>query len=430
MELLDSIPYLVRILLSLCAILVFQKLTKRLYLAMFCGILLLGVFLGHSASSMADVAFARLATADTVFLAAAITGIIWLSGLLSAAGVLRDLVASLKPRLGRRALIAVLPAVVGLLPMPGGALFSCPLIDDADGEKVLSQEMKTKINYWFRHVWEFWWPLYPGVLLAVAVSRMPVWGLALLLFPLYLAAIAFGCVFLLRQVPREKAAGAPARAEDGERAPFLPLLFPILTIVVVYAAILAFFPAVGRLSNYLPMLLGVVAAFAVLQMQRPQSRAAWRKVLCAPNWIALVVVVIMTRVYGAFIEGELPGGGLLMDGVRAELGAYGIPAVLLIALVPFVSGLTTGITIGYIGASFPVILPLAAEGMTGYFSTIVLGYGCGFLGMMLSPIHVCLIVTNQYYKTSLAGSLAGMLKPAAGLFCVVAAYAFLWWSLG
>jgi hypothetical protein len=104
--------------------------------------------------------------------------------------------------------------------------------------------------------------------------------------------------------------------------------------------------------------------------------------------------------------------------------------VLLIAIIPFISGLTTGLTIGYIGASFPVILSLAGDGTAGYFSTIALAYGCGFLGMMLSPIHVCLIVTNQYFKTSLAASLLGMLKPALALFAFAAAYAGLWWMLG
>lgn len=57
---------------------------------------------------------------------------IWLSSLMSHAGIMRDLVVSLRSRLPRRAILATLPAVVGLLPMPADALFSCPLVDDAD----------------------------------------------------------------------------------------------------------------------------------------------------------------------------------------------------------------------------------------------------------------------------------------------------------
>ncbi len=322
----------------------------------------------------------------------------------------------------------MLPALVGLLPMPGGALFSCPLLDDADGEHVLAPVLKTKINYWFRHVWEFCWPLYPGFLLAVDVSGLPVWQLMALMFPLYLAAIAAGTLFLLRQTPRD-AYTAPEK-EPAERKAFLPLIYPILTIVAVYSLVLSLFPAVGRVSTYLPMLFGVLAALLVLCVQRHVPAAAWRKAAFSPKWVGLVLVIVLAQTYSAFIEAALPGGGALMDRVRGELGAYGIPAVLLVALVPFVSGVTTGITIGYIGASFPVILSLAPEGTMGLFSTIALGFGCGFLGMILSPIHVCLIVTNQYFKTNLAESLSGLVKPAIALFCLIAAYAALLRSLG
>ena len=208
----DAVPYLVRILLSLFAILAFQKVTKRLDLAMLAGILLLGVSLRHSAGAIFRIAAARIVSRDTLFLALVVAGVIWLSGLMSRAGIMKDLVVSLKSRLSRRAILAVLPAVVGLLPMPGGALFSCPLLDDADADGVVPPELKTRINHWFRHLWEFWLPLYPGVLLAIDVSGLPVWKLSLLQFPVSMAAVAAGAFFLLRRAPR----GAPEKAADAD----------------------------------------------------------------------------------------------------------------------------------------------------------------------------------------------------------------------
>jgi hypothetical protein len=38
-------------------------------------------------------------------------------------------------------------------------------------------------------------------------------------------------------------------------------------------------------------------------------------------------------------------------------------------------------------------------------------YGAGFAGMMLSPIHLCFIVTNEYFKTSLYGNIARLVAP-------------------
>ncbi len=408
MELVMSVPYLVRIILSLFAILVFQKVLKRLDLAMVTGIVILALWTGQTPATAAAIAKGRLFSFDTFFLVVIVAGVIWLSGLMSEAGIMKDLVVCLKSRLSRRAILAALPAVVGLLPMPAGALFSAPLVDDADDAGLLSQVEKTRINYWFRHVWEYWWPLYPGVLLAVDLSKLPIFFFVLLLSPMFLAAVAAGYLFLLRKVPN-----SPPKAKGPDDKSFLPLVLPTLTVIGVYGILLAAVPALARVDKYLPMVIGVAAGLAVLQIQRPLAWKVWKKQMFSKRVLGLLVIIVLARIYGAFIEARLTDGDLLMDHLRAELNTFGIPAIILVIVIPFVSGLTTGITVGYIGASFPVVLSLAGPTPGEFYSTIVLGFASGFIGMMLSPIHVCLIVTNEYFKTSLTSSLAGMIRPAA-----------------
>ncbi len=425
MDFLLSLPYLFRIIISLFAILVFQKLLRRLDLALICGTLLLALWTGQSLSSIASVTANRVVSLDMLFLAFVIAGVIWLSSLMSQAGIMKDLVVSLKSRLSKRAILAALPAVVGLLPMPAGALFSCPLVDDADTDNELTPKQKTEINYWFRHVWEFWWPLYPGMLLAVDMSGVPIWMFVLVMFPLFVAAVGAGYVCLLRSTPRGKAV-----AKGADDKSFLPLIAPTLTVIVVYAVILVLLPSVARVNRYLPMAIGVACGLGMMQWQRPASLAVWIKTVTSLKSLALVLIIVLARVYGAFIEARLPDGTFLMETVRMELDHYGIPALLLVVLIPFISGLTTGITVGYIGASFPVVLSLAGPGAAGLFSTIVIGYTSGYIGMMLSPIHVCLIVTNEYFKTSMAGSLYGLARPAAMLFALAAVYSGVWRVFG
>ncbi len=425
MDILFSVPYLIRIILSLFGILVFQKLTKSLAAAMVMGIFILALWTGQSLSGMASIAGARVFSLDTLFLALVITGVICLSSLMSEAGIMKDLVVSLKSRLSKRSLLAALPAVVGLLPMPAGALFSAPLVNDADNAGALNHIQKTRINYWFRHVWEFWWPLYPGVLLAVDISGLPIWVFVLTLMPLFFCAIAAGYVFLFRNVPQGK---PEPRGPDDK--PFLGLILPTLTVIGVYGVLLVAVPGLGRFNKYLPMVIGVLSGLAVIQWQRPAPASAWKRNLLSKRLYGLVLIIVLARVYGAFIEASLPDGTLLMEKIRVELDSYGIPALALVVLIPFISGLTTGITIGYIGASFPVVLSLAGPTRGDLNSTIILGYASGFLGMMLSPIHVCLIVTNEYFKTELMESLAGLLRPALMLFACAAAYSLLWYCFG
>ena len=90
----------------------------------------------------------------------------------------------------RRLLYVGLPALVGLLPMPGGALFSAPLVDSVDSEKGIGGTLKAAVNYWFRHIWEYWWPLYPGVILAIRYSGLPFELFLIIQAPFTLAALA------------------------------------------------------------------------------------------------------------------------------------------------------------------------------------------------------------------------------------------------
>jgi hypothetical protein len=44
-----------------------------------------------------------------------------------------------------------------------------------------------------------------------------------------------------------------------------------------------------------------------------------------------------------------------------------------------------------------------------------LAYVSGYVGMMLSPVHICLLVTKDYFKASLAASYLHIYKPAAAV---------------
>ncbi|MCL2000982.1 MAG: DUF401 family protein [Planctomycetes bacterium] len=426
MYLLLSVPYLARVIISLFAIMAFQKLTGNLAAAMALGTVILAFWTGQNAGSTFGIAWDRFFSQDTMFLVLVIAGVICLSSLMSEAGIMKDLVICLRSRLSKRSLLAALPAVVGLLPMPAGALFSAPLIDDADSSKTLDNLQKTRINFWFRHVWEFWWPLYPGVLLAVDISGLPIWLFVLILCPLFFAAIAAGYAFLFKNIPQ----GKPDLRGAAEDKPFPVLILPILAVIGVYCLLLIALPALTRCNKYLPMFIGVLAGLAVFQRQRPAPAAAWQRNLFSKRLCGLVLIIILARIYGAFIEAELPDGILLMVKIRSELDSYGIPALALVVLIPFISGLTTGITVGYIGASFPIALSLAGAARGEFYSVIIISYTSGFLGMMLSPIHVCLLVTNDYFKTSLIESLAGLLRPALMLLACAVMYASIWYALG
>ena len=409
-----SVPIIVKILVSLALILVGNKLFHNLSAAVALGTLVLAVWSGHAPAEIAGISADRFLSLDNGLLLLVVILVIWLSSQMDKTGIMRDLVGSLRAFLSPRSSMAVLPAVIGLLPMPGGALFSAPLVDDCDEKEEVPALLKSQINYWFRHVWELTWPLYPGVILATDIAGLQVWHVFLVGIPMMATSIGAGYFFILRK----------ARIGAGHTTPsqhrFLHLMLPIFTVIGVYIFIMIFFPAVSEVSNYLPMLIGIAAAILAVQFKRPLGWAEWKGIFFSRRALNMGIIVALIRIYGAFIETRLPGGTMLMEQMRMELNTLGIPLILLLMLMPFVSGLTTGISVGFVGASLPIAFSLLSPdaGLAERLGTLMLTYPFGFIGVMLSPVHVCFIVTSEHFKTSLVKSMGRLLAPSAVVLAV------------
>lgn len=251
--------------------------------------------------------------------------------------------------------------------------------------------------------------------------------LMLLHLPLTIASVAVGYFFILRKVkiPADAGIDAPHRYRD-----IALLMSPIIVVIAVYFVIyllIRVIPLAGKyfpMSNrYFPMAIGVLCATAAHQYQRPLDAAAWKKVVFTWKNLSLASIVAALMIYGAFIKANLPEGTSLVQQMRNELDASGVPLIAVKIIIPFVSGMATGLAIGFVGPSFPIIMGLIGITFGGtLLSTTVLAYGSGYIGMMLSPVHVCLIVTNEHFKTQLMSSIARLLAPAGALFVFIFLY--------
>ena len=162
------------------------------------------------------------------------------------------------------------------------------------------------------------------------------------------------------------------------------------------------------------MLFGLATAILTLQRISPLNVSDWKQLIISKKLFISMLIIFMVQIYGAFIEADLNGVPIAQI-MTDEMRELGIPMLPLIIIIPFVSGLTMGVSVGFVGASLPVVTALL--GMDPSFSYllahVVFAYTCGFMGTLLSPLHVCLIVTCGYYKTQLYAALAAIAAPAA-----------------
>ncbi|MEM2720201.1 MAG: DUF401 family protein, partial [Candidatus Caldarchaeum sp.] len=107
---------------------------------------------------------------------------------------------------GSKATAVGIPAVIGLLPMPGGAYVSATIADRFYERLKLDTRLRVLINYWWRHIWIPVWPLYQGVILASAILHVSLVSLVSRTWPAAFAAAVAGLV-ILPKLPRTKDSG-------------------------------------------------------------------------------------------------------------------------------------------------------------------------------------------------------------------------------
>ncbi len=171
MSFLFEIPAVIRVLVIFAIILLTIHKKLELGHAFILGSVLMGLFFGLRPLSVGIAMVQSIIYPKTLSLAIIVSLILILSNSLEQAGQMQRLLENFKGLISNPKInLVIFPALIGLLPMPGGAIFSAPMVKDLGAGINLSKSKLSYINYWFRHVWEYSWPLYPGILLATILA--------------------------------------------------------------------------------------------------------------------------------------------------------------------------------------------------------------------------------------------------------------------
>jgi integral membrane protein (TIGR00529 family) len=374
--------------------------------------------MGLSPAGVTYSVVSSLSSLETLQLVAIICLILVVSQLMKVSGQLDRIVKKFVAMVQDASTVSVvMPALIGLLPMPGGALFSAPMVETAVAGCSLTQDRKTAVNYWFRHIWEFWWPLYPGVVLAVGLLQVELWRFILIQAPLTLISIAAGSLFLLRPLRQARDKVNPYDFRLQLLGSFLWEAMPILVVVGCIAflallrSLLVWSGVYIKLPSAFPLLLGLSASLIWVIWVNRLGFSHFLAALLERNTIPMVLLIFGIMAFkGALVDSQA------VFQIREEMVRYKIPFLVVIMAMPFISGFITGITIGFVGATFPILVPLFAGMSTlDFLVHASLAYVSGYVGMMLSPVHICLLVTKDYFKASLAASYRHIYKPAAAV---------------
>ncbi len=415
LENLITVPAFFKVSASFAAILILYRLSLPLGWSIMLSTVGMTLWTGAGASGLQSV-FAALLRPESYLLLAVILLLLFFTESLNKTGRMTRTVESLKAWLSSHSLlIAGLPALIGLLPMPGGALFSAPLVASVDSDQRLDSAHKVAINYWFRHIWECWWPLYPGVILAIRYSNLAVGTFMAAMAPMTLAAALGGYLFILRPIPRSRGAnGGGAFSLSAAAATLLPIGVLVTFSVIGSIAL----PEAGvdkNTANLVAILAGLAIALTIIYASAVKSVAPALAMFKARRTWSLALVLLGVQLFSAALKMPIAGDETLVSLMRDDFVSVGIPILFMIVLLPFIAGAVTGIAFGFVGASFPLVFALLGPDppLNQVIATTVLAYSAGYAGMLLSPVHICFVVTNEYFKTRLFRAYPYLLGPVA-----------------
>ena len=327
-------------------------------------------------------------TDPSVVLLAFVVGIIpMIGGTMEASGEMERLVSNL--RIGLRPFLAISPALLGLLPMPGGTLLSAPLIELGAGKT--PQDVKAAANVWFRHVPLLIYPLGPGLIASAKVAGLEVYDLIPYLLPAFVIAIVIGYVFLLRR--------ASGRLES--RGPFslVGLVVPLTIILVAPLLDLLLKRTVDLPVAELGTSVGVLVSLGLAILVGRTRIGELRRVFVRMRpWKYSFIVLAMFSFLNVFTVSGLP----------ERVAAMALPPVVLCVVI----GAILGLIAGRLQAPLSIIIPIYVSSYGAMtLPVFAVTYASVFLGYLLTPIHPCVSVSVEYFRTTMGPYLRRMAVP-------------------
>ena len=343
-----------------------------------------------SPASILKTAGGALLNSVTIKLILALSFIRIFEMILREHAVLTGMMDGVKALFRNRKVVTIsMPLLIGLIPSVGGAYFSAPMVAETTRNVEVTPEEKGFINYWFRHPWEYILPLYPGILLASAVSRIELHTLITVNLSYAALLVLTGFMFSMHGF---KGMTQTERFSAKALWSFVPI-FAVLFLVVV-----------GHIELHYALIAMVAILFLFYRYKLASVLASLR------HGFSIEVIILIVGVM--FFKEAMENSGAVNNLSRLFV-REGIPSSPVLFLLPFITGMLTGLTVGFVGSTFPLIISLAGTAPT---AAVSFAFASGFLGVLLSPTHVCLILTKEYFKADLWGMYKMMIPGCLVIF--------------
>ena len=297
-----------------------------------------------------------------------------------------------------KVILMIMPAFLGLLPSLGGARFSAPIVDEASKGLGLDEDQKSAINFWFRHPFEFSNPIIAGMIMACSIAQVSYGDFVVHTWWMSILCFAVGWFVLIRPIKADATIEIAAENEDMRKN--------VIDIVLALSPILGTFFLVVAFKLNASIAMGIMTALLFVVLRCMGRYVSLKEVLvgaCDKKMFINVICILY------FIQ-LLTDTHILqetVDGFRAAP----LPIPIVIAAVSTVIGILTGMSQAHVS----IIMPIVAAIDPGNLNLAAVAMIYGVTGQMLTPTHMCLVVTLDFFNANIFK----VLKPIFIIECIL-----------
>jgi hypothetical protein len=314
-----------------------------------------------------------------------------LAKLMQETGAIKKIIESLRPIFSKGGILGVIPALYGLMPVPGGALFSAPMIDEEGERYKLNNSQKNYLNIWFRHIW---FPIYPIssamiLICSFEFSNIEISTLIIINIPAFLSSIIIGLLLLKRFLKNNHFIIEEKHInKDLSGLKFLlPPIIPLLTYVVLW-----FFDIPQTRTFLFGTIMSLFLLFFLLKITSKEFLSLVKKSLTFKLALAIFGIMIFRQMI-LVSQADI----LIANLIKSS----NIPIISMVVLIPLLLGILTGYNLGAIAFSYPIVQPFFIQPtdsitIIGMTSLIFIS---SLIGYLISPIHLCNVLSSDYLKT-------------------------------
>lgn len=290
---------------------------------------------------------------------------------------------------------------IGLLPSPTAILMAAPITEKVAEGKLNKRELAFTTNY-YRHISEIFLPTYSHIILAIQLSPVSLSQYQFAMIPVVFILFLIPKYKYLSKIPEKKSSKKNYKSKSK-----LNLFYYYWPIVVLITTILIF---------DIPVYIVLYPVILLYMIGNRFKLTEYKKVFFTSFQLDLILTTIVIMIFKNTIVYTN-----IFEYMTKYITHLYLPPIIIFGILFLLGGIMIG-SQGMVAIGIPLAYVTFPEGGIGL---LVFLMSILFISSLISPTHLCLTISAQYFKVSFLDLIKETIWTAIVFLVIITLYSFI-----